>query len=192
MYITMMGGQGLKKATQAALLNANYVATKLKAHYPILYTGKNGRVAHECIVDLRPLKAASGVTEVDMAKRLMDYGFHAPTMSFPVPGTFMVEPTESESKHELDRFVEAMISMRMEADMVEQGEWPADNNPLRNAPHTQFAVLGEWERPYSREVAAYPLPWIRENKFWPSVGRIDDAYGDRNVVCSCPSIDAYK
>ena len=192
MYITMMGGHGLKKATQAALLGANYIATRLKGHFPVLYTGKNGRVAHECILDLRPLKASSGVTEVDIAKRLMDYGFHAPTMSFPVPGTFMVEPTESESKAELDRFVDAMISIRAEIDQVEKGVWPADNNPLRNAPHTQFAVLGQWERPYGRELAAYPLEWVRENKFWPSVGRIDDAYGDRNVVCSCPSIDAYK
>lgn len=192
MYIRMMGANGLKKATQAALLNANYVAKKLSDHYPVLYTGKNGRIAHECIIDLRPLKASSGVTEVDIAKRLMDYGFHAPTMSFPVPGTFMIEPTESESKAELDRFVEAMTSIRMEIDMVEQGEWPADNNPLRHAPHTQFAALGEWERPYSREVAAFPLEWVRDNKFWPSVGRVDDAYGDRNVVCSCPSIEAYQ
>jgi glycine dehydrogenase len=192
MYIRMMGGNGLKKATQAALLNANYLARKLSAHYPILYTGKNGRVAHECIVDLRPLKAETGVTEVDIAKRLMDYGFHAPTMSFPVPGTFMIEPTESESQAEIDRFVEAMVSIRAEIAKVGGGVWPADNNPLRHAPHTQFVVAGAWERPYGREEAAYPLAWVRDNKFWPSVGRIDDAYGDRNVVCSCPGIEAYS
>ncbi|PHV10144.1 aminomethyl-transferring glycine dehydrogenase [Chitinimonas sp. BJB300] len=192
MYIRMMGGNGLKKATQTALLNANYMAKQLSSDYPVLYTGKNGRVAHECIIDLRPLKAETGVTEVDIAKRLMDFGFHAPTMSFPVPGTFMIEPTESESKAELDRFIEAMRTIRAEIHKVGAGDWPADNNPLRHAPHTQFAVIGQWERPYSREVAAYPLAWVRDNKFWPSVGRIDDAYGDRNVVCSCPSIDAYK
>ncbi|WP_374538235.1 aminomethyl-transferring glycine dehydrogenase [Chitinimonas taiwanensis] len=192
MYIRMMGGNGLKKATQTALLNANYMAKLLSADYPVLYTGKNGRVAHECIIDLRPLKAETGVTEVDIAKRLMDYGFHAPTMSFPVPGTFMIEPTESESKAELDRFIEAMHSIRAEISKVGAGVWPADNNPLRHAPHTQFAVIGQWERPYSREEAAYPLTWVRDNKFWPSVGRIDDAYGDRNVVCSCPSIEAYS
>lgn len=192
MYIRMMGGNGLKRATQTALLNANYMAKLLSADYPVLYTGKNGRVAHECIIDLRPLKAETGVTEVDIAKRLMDYGFHAPTMSFPVPGTFMIEPTESESKAELDRFIEAMHSIRAEISKVGAGVWPADNNPLRHAPHTQFAVIGQWERPYSREEAAYPLAWVRDNKFWPSVGRIDDAYGDRNVVCSCPSIEAYS
>ncbi|QDQ26811.1 aminomethyl-transferring glycine dehydrogenase [Chitinimonas arctica] len=192
MYIRMMGGNGLKKATQAALLNANYMARQLSVHYPILYTGKNGRVAHECIIDLRPLKAETGVTEVDIAKRLMDFGFHAPTMSFPVPGTFMIEPTESESKAEIDRFVAAMATIRAEIAKVGDGSWPADNNPLRHAPHTQFAVIGPWERPYSREEAAYPLAWVRDNKFWPSVGRIDDAYGDRNVVCSCPSIEAYQ
>ncbi|MFC4160335.1 aminomethyl-transferring glycine dehydrogenase [Chitinimonas lacunae] len=192
MYITMMGGEGLRRATQVALLNGNYIATRLAEHYPVLYRGKNGRVAHECIIDLRPLKATTGITEVDIAKRLMDYGFHAPTMSFPVPGTFMIEPTESESKAEIDRFIEAMIAIRMEIASVESGEWPADNNPLKHAPHTQSVLLGQWERPYSREQAAFPLPWVRDNKFWPSVGRIDDAYGDRNVVCSCPSIDAYR
>ncbi|MBV1775707.1 aminomethyl-transferring glycine dehydrogenase [Burkholderiaceae bacterium DAT-1] len=192
MYIRMMGANGLKKATQAALLNANYLAKKLAAHYPVLYTGKNGRVAHECIIDLRPLKAETGVTEVDIAKRLMDYGFHAPTMSFPVPGTFMIEPTESESKAEIDRFIDAMVSIRAEINKVGSGVWPKDNNPLCNAPHTQFVVTGQWERPYGREEAAYPLEWVRDNKFWPSVGRIDDAYGDRNVVCACPSIDAYS
>ncbi|MDK2123841.1 aminomethyl-transferring glycine dehydrogenase [Parachitinimonas caeni] len=192
MYITMMGGSGLKRATEMALLNANYLASKLKDHYPVLYTGANGRVAHECIIDLRPLKAATGITEVDIAKRLMDYGFHAPTMSFPVPGTFMIEPTESESQEELDRFVAAMVSIREEIRQVEQGVWPADNSPLRHAPHTQGVVLGEWNRPYSREQAAFPLAWVRQNKFWPTVGRIDDVYGDRNLVCSCPSTDSYQ
>ena len=192
MYITLMGGSGLKKATQVALLNANYMASKLAEHYPVLYTGARGRVAHECILDLRPLKAVSGVSEVDIAKRLMDYGFHAPTMSFPVPGTFMIEPTESESQAELDRFIEAMIAIRGEIDQVEQGVWPSRDNPLCNAPHTERSVLGEWSRPYSRELAAFPLEWVRDNKFWPSVGRIDDVFGDRHVVCSCPSIEAYR
>jgi len=191
MYITMMGADGLREATEAALLNANYIATKLAGHYPVLYTGKNGRVAHECIIDLRPLKAASGVTEVDIAKRLMDYGFHAPTMSFPVPGTLMIEPTESESKVELDRFIAAMIAIRAEVAKVEQGVWPAEDNPLRNAPHIQADVISEWNHPYSREEAVFPLPYVAENKFWPSVNRIDDVYGDRNLVCSCPSVDAY-
>lgn len=192
MYIVMMGGAGLKKATQVALLNANYVASKLKDHYPILYTGKNGRIAHECIIDLRPLKASTGISEVDIAKRLMDYGFHAPTMSFPVPGTFMIEPTESESKAELDRFIEALISIRGEIAKVGSGEWDAENNALKHAPHTQQVVIGNWDRPYSREIAAFPLAWVRDNKFWPSVGRIDDVFGDRNVICSCPGIEAYS
>ncbi|MDN0081421.1 aminomethyl-transferring glycine dehydrogenase [Crenobacter sp. SG2305] len=191
MYITMMGADGMREATEAALLNANYVATKLSGHYPVLYTGKNGRVAHECIIDLRPLKAASGITEVDIAKRLMDYGFHAPTMSFPVPGTLMIEPTESESKVELDRFIAAMIAIREEVAKVEQGIWPAEDNPLKNAPHVQADVIGEWAHPYSREEAVFPLPYVAENKFWPSVNRIDDVYGDRHLVCSCPSVDAY-
>jgi glycine dehydrogenase len=191
MYITMMGAEGMRDATRAALLNANYVAKKLSGHYPVLYTGRHDRVAHECIIDLRPLKSASGVTEVDIAKRLMDYGFHAPTMSFPVPGTLMIEPTESESKDELDRFISAMIAIREEVAKVEAGEWSADNNPLRNAPHSIADVASEWDRPYSREVALFPLPYVLENKFWPSVNRIDDVYGDRNLVCSCPSTDSY-
>ncbi|MDO4997646.1 MAG: aminomethyl-transferring glycine dehydrogenase [Neisseria sp.] len=193
MYITMMGKTGLRQATENALLNANYVAKQLSSDYPVLYTGKNGRVAHECIIDLRPLKAESGVTEVDIAKRLMDYGFHAPTMSFPVAGTLMIEPTESESKAELDRFIAAMKQIKQEALKVQNGEWPADNNPLCNAPHTAANVTdGEWTRPYSREEAVFPLPYVRENKFWPSVNRVDDVYGDRNLVCSCPSIDNYE
>ena len=191
MYITMMGGHGLRLATEHALLNANYVADCLSAHYPVLYTGKNGRVAHECIIDLRPLKAASGVTEVDIAKRLMDYGFHAPTMSFPVPGTLMIEPTESENKAELDRFIDAMIAIRGEVQAVQDAVWPADNNPLVNAPHGKADIAADWDRPYSREQAFFPLAYVLDNKFWPAVNRIDDVYGDRNLVCSCPSTDSY-
>ncbi|TDR77942.1 aminomethyl-transferring glycine dehydrogenase [Paludibacterium purpuratum] len=191
MYITMMGAEGMKQATQHALLNANYIATRLAGHYPVLYTGANGRVAHECIIDLRPLKAASGVTEVDIAKRLMDYGFHAPTMSFPVPGTLMIEPTESESKAELDRFIAAMLAIRAEVDKVQNGVWPADDNPLKNAPHSKSDIAGDWAHPYSREEALFPLPYVFDNKFWPSVNRIDDVYGDRNLVCSCPPMDEY-
>ena len=191
MYIRLLGAQGLHRATCIALLNANYVAERLKDHYPILYTGRNGRVAHECILDLRPLKAKTGITEVDIAKRLMDYGFHAPTMSFPVPGTFMVEPTESEHLEELDRFIDAMIEIRKEIDRVDQGEWPLDNNPLTRAPHTQSDLVSDWQRPYSRERAVFPLPWVAQAKFWPSVNRIDDVWGDRNLFCSCPAIDEY-
>ncbi|MEN3809350.1 aminomethyl-transferring glycine dehydrogenase [Chromobacterium piscinae] len=191
MYIAMMGAEGMKQATENALLSANYLATRLAEHFPVLYTGANGRVAHECIIDLRPLKAASGVTEVDVAKRLMDYGFHAPTMSFPVPGTLMIEPTESEPKAELDRFIAAMASIRAEIDQVQSGAWPADNNPLCNAPHSKADIAGDWNRPYSREQGLFPLPYVLENKFWPSVNRIDDVYGDRNVVCSCPGMENY-
>ena len=192
MYLNMLGGEGVKKATQFAILNANYVATKLKAHYPVLYVGSQGRVAHECILDIRPIKAATGIAEIDIAKRLMDYGFHAPTVSFPVAGTIMVEPTESESKAELDRFIAAMISIRKEIARIEAGELPADNNPLKNAPHSQADVIeGEWNRPYSREEAVFPLAWVKANKFWPSVNRIDDVYGDRNLNCACPPMDAY-
>ncbi|MBA8736325.1 aminomethyl-transferring glycine dehydrogenase [Chromobacterium violaceum] len=191
MYIAMMGAEGMKQATENALLSANYLATRLSEHFPVLYTGANGRVAHECIIDLRPLKAASGVTEVDVAKRLMDYGFHAPTMSFPVPGTLMIEPTESEPKAELDRFIAAMAAIRAEIDRVQSGAWPADNNPLVNAPHSKADIAGDWDRPYSREQGLFPLPYVLENKFWPSVNRIDDVYGDRNVVCSCPSTESY-
>ncbi|MDB2448751.1 aminomethyl-transferring glycine dehydrogenase subunit GcvPB, partial [bacterium] len=191
MYIRMLGAQGLREATQVALLNANYMAERLKPHYPILYSGRNGRVAHECILDLRPLKAETGISEVDLAKRLMDYGFHAPTMSFPVPGTFMVEPTESENRAELDRFIDAMIAIRGEIERVASGEWPADNNPLVHAPHTQADLIDDWNRPYSRELGCYPLPWVAEAKFWPAVNRVDDVWGDRNLFCSCPSPDAY-
>ncbi|MDR2925820.1 MAG: glycine dehydrogenase (aminomethyl-transferring), partial [Azoarcus sp.] len=183
MYIAMMGGEGLKQASELAILNANYVACRLKAHYPVLYTGAHGRVAHECILDIRPIKAATGISETDIAKRLMDYGFHAPTVSFPVAGTMMVEPTESESLPELDRFIEAMISIRDEIRRVELGEWDAADNPLKNAPHTQADLAGDWNRAYSREQAVFPLPWIAENKFWPAANRIDDAWGDRNLCC---------
>ncbi|MBS0354317.1 MAG: aminomethyl-transferring glycine dehydrogenase [Proteobacteria bacterium] len=189
MYITMMGGRGLKRATKVAILNANYVASQLSAHYPVLYTGSQGRVAHECILDIRPIKAATGISEVDIAKRLMDYGFHAPTMSFPVAGTIMVEPTESEDKGELDRFIAAMVSIRAEIRAIEAGRVPGDNNPLKNAPHTQADFFGDWDRPYSRQEAAFPLPWVGDNKFWPSVNRIDDVYGDRNLFCSCVPMD---
>ncbi|STY94180.1 aminomethyl-transferring glycine dehydrogenase [Moraxella bovis] len=194
MYITMMGRDGLLSATKQALLNANYVATMLKDDYPVLYTGKNGRVAHECIIDIRPLKAETGITETDIAKRLMDYGFHAPTMSFPVAGTLMIEPTESESKDELDRFISALKQIKQEALKVQAGAdgWTADNNPLVNAPHTQAVIVGEWDRPYSREVGAFPLPYIKTHKFWPTVGRVDDVYGDKNLICSCPSIENYE
>ncbi|MAD47020.1 MAG: glycine dehydrogenase (aminomethyl-transferring) [Oceanospirillaceae bacterium] len=192
MYITLMGGNGLRRATQNALLKANYLAKRLSAHYPILYSGQNGRVAHECIVDLRPIKAESGITEVDIAKRLMDYGFHAPTMSFPVPGTFMIEPTESESKAEIDRFADAMIAIKGEIDAVQRGELDAENNPLKNAPHTAEVIAAEWDRPYSREQAVYPVKDLGAHKFWPSVGRIDDVYGDRNLICSCPAIENYE
>ena len=187
MYIRMLGPDGLTRASEVALLSANYVAARLREHYPILYTGRDGLVAHECIIDLRPLKAATGITEVDVAKRLMDYGFHAPTMSFPVAGTFMIEPTESESLPELDRFVEAMIAIRGEIERVAAGDWPADNNPLVRAPHTAEDIAGEWARPYTRAEAVYPLPWVAEAKFWPSVNRIDEVWGDRNLFCSCPA-----
>ena len=193
MYIKMMGGEGLKKATEVAILNANYVAKKLEGHYPILYKGRNDRVAHECIIDLRPLKEASGVTEMDIAKRLNDYGFHAPTMSFPVAGTLMIEPTESEAQVELDRFIEAMIHIREEIAKVESGEWDATDNPLHNAPHTLADICdNEWTRSYDRMLAAYPVPAVARNKFWPSVNRIDDVYGDRNLICSCPDLDSYR
>ncbi|QJR79976.1 aminomethyl-transferring glycine dehydrogenase [Alteromonas pelagimontana] len=192
MYIKMMGAAGLRKATEVAILNANYVAKSLEGHFDVLYKGRNGRVAHECIIDLRPLKDASGVSEMDIAKRLNDYGFHAPTMSFPVAGTLMIEPTESEAKYELDRFVEAMISIRKEIAKVESGEWDATDNPLHNAPHTLADICdSDWNRSYDRQLAAYPVPAVARNKFWPSVNRIDDVYGDRNLMCSCPAIESY-
>ena len=194
MYIAMMGRDGLLKATELALLNANYVASQLKDHYPVLYTGKNGRVAHECIIDIRPLKEETGISESDIAKRLMDYGFHSPTMSFPVAGTLMIEPTESESKEELDRFISALQSIKNEAMKAKAGDdgWTLEDNPLVNAPHTAAMITSsEWSHPYSRDTAAFPLPYIRTHKFWPSVARVDDAYGDKNLMCSCPSIENY-
>jgi glycine dehydrogenase len=191
-YITMMGGEGLLAATQTAILAANYIARRLWSHYPILYTGQNGMVAHECIVDIRPLTNDTGVSVDDVVKRLIDYGFHAPTMSFPVAGTLMVEPTESESKAELDRFCDAMIAIKAEADRVAAREWPADDNPLHNAPHTaEDVTIDDWSHPYERELAAYPSAELRRNKYWVPVSRIDQAYGDRNVFCSCPPLDAY-
>lgn len=192
-YITMMGAEGLKQATLVAILNANYIAKKLAPYYPVLYKGKEGLVAHECILDCRPLKKTSEIDVADIAKRLIDYGFHAPTMSFPVVGTLMVEPTESESKAELDRFCEAMIQIRKEVEQIEKKQVDPINNPLRNSPHTAAVLTAtEWKYPYSREVAAFPLPWVKANKYWPVVGRVDNAYGDRNVICSCPPIEDYE
>jgi glycine dehydrogenase len=191
-YVRMMGAEGLRDATAAAVLAANYIATRLKDHYPVLYTGGGGLVAHECILDLRPLREETGVTVDDVAKRLIDYGFHSPTMSFPVAGTLMVEPTESEDLAEIERFIEAMIAIRAEARAVAAGEWPADDNPLVNAPHTAEAVIsGSWEHPYSRELAVYPVHSLVRTKYWPPVRRIDQAYGDRNLVCACPPVEAF-
>ncbi|HEB1982663.1 TPA: aminomethyl-transferring glycine dehydrogenase [Yersinia enterocolitica] len=192
MYIRMMGADGLKQASQVAILNANYIATRLKEAYPVLYTGHDGRVAHECILDIRPLKEATGISEMDIAKRLIDFGFHAPTMSFPVACTLMVEPTESESKVELDRFIDAMLAIRAEIEKVARGEWPLEDNPLVNAPHTQAELVGEWQHPYSRELAVFPVAGVMENKYWPSVKRLDDVYGDRNLFCSCVPISDYE
>ncbi|MBW9110782.1 aminomethyl-transferring glycine dehydrogenase [Microbacterium ureisolvens] len=191
-YVRMMGAEGLRSATAAAVLAANYIAVRLRDHYPVLYTGEDGLVAHECILDLRPLKEATGVSVDDVAKRLIDYGFHAPTMSFPVAGTLMVEPTESEDLAEIERFIEAMIAIKAEADRVAAGEWPAADNPLVNAPHTAESVVsGSWEHPYSRETAVYPVHTLVRTKYWPPVRRIDQAYGDRNLVCACPPIEAF-
>lgn len=193
MYISMMGAEGMKKASQVAILNANYVAQKLASYFPILYTGNQGFVAHECILDIRPIRDATGITEEDIAKRLMDYGYHAPTMSFPVSGTLMIEPTESETKAELDRFIDAMIRIRSEIDKVANGEWQVDNSPLKLAPHTQADLLEtNWQRPYSRVEATHPAPWLHEAKVWPSVNRIDNVYGDRNLMCSCPPLSDYE
>jgi len=193
MYVTMMGSQGLRKATQVALLNANYIAKRLAPHYKTLYTGRNGLVAHECILDLRPLKDATGIGAEDVAKRLIDFGFHAPTLSFPVSGTLMVEPTESESQYELDRFIDAMIQIREEIRAVEEGKLDAEDNPLKNAPHTATMVMGaEWTHGYSREAAVFPLATLKQQKYWPPVSRVDNVYGDKNVMCACIPVDAYK
>lgn len=191
-YVRMMGADGLRNATAAAVLSANYIAARLGEHYPVLYAGENGRVAHECILDLRPLKEATGITVDDVAKRLIDYGFHAPTMSFPVAGTLMVEPTESEDIDEIERFIEAMIMIKAEADAVAAGRWPADDNPLVHAPHTAVSLIaGEWNHSYTREDAAYPVHALVAGKYWPPVRRIDQAYGDRNLVCACPPVEAF-
>ncbi|MEU9864654.1 aminomethyl-transferring glycine dehydrogenase [Streptomyces sp. NPDC047971] len=190
-YVRLMGGEGLKRATQVAVLAANYIAKRLEPHYPVLYTGPAGLVAHECIVDLRPLSKSTGVSVDDIAKRLIDYGFHAPTMSFPVAGTLMIEPTESEDLTELDRFCDTMIAIRYEIEKVASGEWPADDNPLRNAPHTAAALGGEWNHPYTRDEAVFPAGVSAADKYWPPVRRIDGAFGDRNLVCSCPPMDEY-
>ena len=197
MYMRMMGAEGLQAATETAILSANYVAARLADHYDIHFSGnidgvKGGGVAHECILDLRPLKDATGVSAEDVAKRLIDYGFHAPTLSFPVAGTLMVEPTESESLEELDRFCDAMIAIRGEIAQVESGAWPAADNPLKSAPHTAAALLkADWPHAFSREAAAYPVPALRRGKYWSPVGRVDNVYGDRNLMCSCPPLSDY-
>jgi len=186
MYLRMMGQDGLAAASALAILNANYIAARLGGLFPILYKGKNGTVAHECILDVREWKVRAGVEAEDIAKRLMDYGFHAPTMSWPVPGTLMVEPTESESKEEIDRFCDAMIAIHGELTAIERGELDRADNPLKRAPHTAASVTSdEWTRPYSRSQAAWPAPWLRAHKFWPSVSRVDNVHGDRNIFCTC-------
>ncbi|MEX1055570.1 MAG: aminotransferase class V-fold PLP-dependent enzyme, partial [Rhodothermales bacterium] len=191
-YIAMMGPDGLKHATELAILNANYMMTRLEGDYPVLYKGTKGRCAHEFLLDLRPLRRTSGVAELDVAKRLMDYGYHAPTVSFPVPGTIMIEPTESESLDELDRFCHALEQIREEIREIERGEADAERNVLKNAPHTSAMVTSDaWDLPYSREKAGFPASWTREHKFWPSIRRVDDAYGDRNLICYCPPTEAY-
>ena len=193
MYIKMMGSEGLKLATQNAILNANYLAYKLKNHFPILYTGKNGNIAHECIIDIRPIKAETGITEEDIAKRLIDFGFHAPTMSWPVAGTMMIEPTESESLKEIDKFCETLIKIKEEIEKIKSGEFDKVDNPIKNAPHTDLELSSdEWKHKYSREEAAYPSKHLKTNKFWPPVARVDNVYGDKNIFCTCPSIDEFK
>jgi glycine dehydrogenase len=192
-FIALMGGHGLTEAARVAVLNANYVAKRLAPHFPILYAGESGGVAHECIVDPRPLRDATGVTAEDIAKRLIDFGIHAPTMSFPVAGTLMIEPTESENRAELDRFCDAMIAIRAEIREIEQGRWPKDDNPLKHAPHTALGVSAdEWTHAYSRTRAAYPVASLRVSKYWSPVGRVDNVYGDRHLVCTCPPLSAYE
>jgi glycine dehydrogenase len=189
-FMALMGGDGLTQASKIAILNANYMAKRLEKFYSVLFTGKNGLSAHEFILDLRPFKKSADVEVEDIAKRLMDFGFHAPTISWPVPGTMMVEPTESESKAELDRYCEALIAIRKEIELIESGQWPKDDNPLKHAPHTiEVLASSNWAHPYTREQAVYPAPWLRDSKFWPSVSRIDNTYGDRNLVCSCPPLE---
>jgi len=192
MYIAMMGQDSLRKATQAAILSTNYLAKRLGEHYKILYTGKNNLVAHECIIDVRPFKESCGIEAEDIAKRLIDYGFHAPTMSWPVAGTLMIEPTESESLEELNRFCEAMIGIREEIRAIEENKSSQDNNPLKNAPHCVDTLIEEWTYPYSKKEAYYPNNQIKHQKYWPPVGRVDNVYGDRNLVCTCPSIKEFK
>jgi glycine dehydrogenase len=191
-YIALLGRHGLPKATAMAILNANYIAKRLNEHFPILYTGPNGLVAHECIIDTRVVKDSTGITVDDIAKRLIDYGFHAPTMSFPVPGTLMIEPTESESKEEIDRFCEAMIAIRNEIREIEEGRMDKDDNPLKHAPHTVDMVCAdEWNHIYSRTQAAYPIDSLRNNKYWSPVSRVDNAFGDKHLICSCPPLSSY-
>jgi glycine dehydrogenase len=191
-YILMMGGEGLTQATKIAILNANYIAKRLSGSFKVLFKGPSGRVAHECIIDTRPMKEKSNVTVDDVSKRLIDCGFHGPTMSWPVPGTLMVEPTESETKSEIDRFCDAMLAIYSEYEDIESGKIDAENNPLKNAPHTVEDLIGDWDRPYSREQACYPPGAFRVDKYWSPVNRVDNAYGDRNLVCSCPSMESYK
>ena len=192
-YIRLMGGPGLTRATEVAILNANYMAAMLEPHYPVLFKGKNGRVAHEFVLDCRQFEDSAGVKVEDIAKRLMDYGFHAPTMSWPVPGTLMVEPTESESKAELDRFCDALIRIREEIRQIEEGRADRTDNPLKHAPHPAAAIASDtWPHKYGREQAAFPAPWAKDHKFWPAVARIDNPYGDRNLVCTCPPVDTYE
>ena len=188
----MMGGEGLTQATKIAILNANYIAKRLSVSYPVLFKGPTGRVAHECIIDTRPMKEKSNVTVDDIAKRLIDCGFHGPTMSWPVPGTLMIEPTESETKAEIDRFCDAMLGIFNEFKDIELGKIDSKNNPLKNAPHTVEDLIGDWDRPYTREQACYPPGAFRVDKYWSPVNRVDNAYGDRNLVCSCPTMDSYK
>jgi glycine dehydrogenase len=192
MYMKLLGAEGLKKSTEIAILSANYITERLAEHYPVLYRGKKGRVAHECIIDIRDIETASGINNEDIAKRLIDYGFHAPTMSFPVTGTLMIEPTESESKQEIDRFCDAMIAIREEIKQVQSGEWTVENNPLRNAPHTMLDLAEHWNRPYSQQIAIFPQGVSIQHKYWPTVNRVDNVYGDRNLICSCPSIESYQ
>jgi len=191
-YMKLMGAKGLVKATKVAILNANYMSMRLKDHFQTLYKGKNGTVAHEFILDIRPIKEKTGIAEEDVAKRLLDYNFHAPTMSFPVPGTLMIEPTESEPLAELDRFCDAMIQIRQEIKEIEEGKADRKDNVLKNSPHTADMVISDtWTHPYSREKAAYPMPYLRLTKFWPAVGRLDNVYGDRHVICSCPTVEEF-
>jgi glycine dehydrogenase len=188
----MLGAQGITDATKYAILNANYIKSRLEDHFPVLYVGENGRVAHELIIDFRHYKHTVGVEVEDVAKRLMDYGFHAPTVSFPVAGTLMIEPTESEDKAELDRFCDALLQIKEEIEKIQRKEIDATDNPLKNAPHTVEVITAEnWNHPYSREEAAFPLPYVKEGKFWPSVGRVNNSHGDRNLICTCPAIEEY-